>query len=59
MAGADGGKAETTCSADIDHVASGEVALERALRLLFYIRPCRIGNRGELAVKIIHTGFLL
>ena len=59
VAGADGGKADTARSVDVDHVPSGEVALEGARRLLFDIRPRRIGNRGKLAVKIIHTGFLL
>jgi hypothetical protein len=35
------------------------VALKSAGRLLFDIRPRRIGNRGKLAVKVIHIGFLL
>src|SRR5262249_2720335 len=58
-AGADGGKADTARSADVDHAPSGEVALKGARRLLFDIRPRGIRNRGKLAVKIIHAGFLL
>ena len=59
VAGADGGKADTARPVDVDHAPSGEVALKGARRLLFDIRPRRIGNRGKLAVKIIHIGFLL
>jgi hypothetical protein len=59
MAGTDGGQADTAWPVDVDHTPSGEVALESARRLLFDIRPGRIGDRGKLAVKIIHIGFLL
>src|SRR5262249_12479247 len=56
---ADGGKADTARRVDVNHVPSGEIALKGARRLLFDIRPRRIGNRGKLAVKVIHTGFFL
>ena len=59
VAGADGGKADTARPVDVHHAPPSEVALNCARRLLFDIRPRRIGNRGKLAMKIIHTGFLL
>ena len=59
VAGADGGKADTARAVDVHHAPPSEVALKGARRLRFDIRPRRIGNRGKLAVKIIHGGFLL
>src|SRR5262245_20157248 len=59
VAGADSGKADTARAANVYHAPPREVALKGARRLLFEIRPRRIGNRGKLTVKIIHTGFLL
>src|SRR5262249_40339201 len=59
VASADGGKADTTWPVHVDHAPPREVALERARRLLFDISPRRIGNWGELAVKIIHIAPLL
>ena len=59
VAGADGGKAHITRPLDVDHAPPGEIALKRARRLLFDICPRCIGNWSELAVKIIHAGFLL
>jgi hypothetical protein len=51
-----GQKADTARSVDVNHAPSSKVA-KGASRLLFDIRPGRIGNRGKLAMKIIHTGF--
>ena len=59
MTGADGGKADAARSVNVDHAPTGEITLEGARRLFFEVRPRCIGNRGKLAVKIIHTGFLL
>jgi hypothetical protein len=59
VAGADGGKADTARAANVHHAPPREVALKGARRLLFEIRPRRIGNRGKLTVKTIHAGFLL
>src|SRR5262249_14150310 len=57
--GADGGKADTARRVHVNHAPSGEIALKGARRLLFDIRPRRFGNRGKLAVKVIHSDFLL
>jgi hypothetical protein len=59
VAGADGGKADAGRPTQVDHAPSGEVALEGARRFLFEVRPRRIGNRGKLAMKIIHAGSFL
>ena len=55
----DGGKADAARAAHVNDAPSGEMALERARRLLLDVRPRRIGNRGKLAMKIIHADFLL
>jgi hypothetical protein len=59
VAGADCGKGDAARALHVDHAPSGEMALEGARRLPLDVRPRRIGNRGKLAMKIIHAGFLL
>jgi hypothetical protein len=34
----------------VNHTPAGEMALERARRLLLEVRPGRIGNRGKLTM---------
>jgi hypothetical protein len=59
VAGANRRKADATRPVDVDHAASGEIALQGARRFLFEVCPRRFGNRGKLAMKIIHNGSLL
>ena len=59
VAGADGGEAGAARPLHVDHAPSGQVALERARRLLFDLRPGRIGDGGKLAMQVIHVGCLL
>ena len=59
VAGSNRGKTGAARSLNVDHAPSGEGALERALCLLLDASPRRIGNRGKLAMKIIHGPFLL
>ena len=59
MAGADGGEAGAARALHVDDAPPGKVALERARCFLFDLGPCRIGNRGELAMQVIHVGCLL
>ena len=59
VAGADGGEAGAARPLHVDHAPAGEVALERARGFLFDLRPGRVGNRGKLAMQIIHAGCLL
>src|SRR5262249_22308117 len=59
VAGSDGRKGDTPWSLDVDDAPRGEVALERARRLLLDLTPRPVGDRGELAVQVIHeTGLL-
>src|SRR5207244_1676487 len=58
VAGADGGESLAARPLHIDHAPPGEIALERARSLLLDLRPCRAGNRGELAMQVIHAGLL-
>src|SRR5579863_10040086 len=57
MAASDRGKGDAARTLDIDHAPSGEIALESARRFLFEAGPRRIGDRGKLAVKIVHGPF--
>src|ERR1700722_2827083 len=57
VARSDRGKTGAARPLDVDHASPGEVALEGARRLLFDLGPRRIGNRGKLAMKIIHAPF--
>jgi hypothetical protein len=59
VASADGGKVDSARAAHVNYAPSSEMALERARRLFLDVRPGRIGNRGKLAMKIIHVDFLL
>jgi hypothetical protein len=59
VAGADGGKGYAAGPVYVDDASSGEIPLEGACRLLFDVRPRAIGDRSQLAMKIIHAGSLL
>src|ERR1700719_795808 len=54
VAGADGGQADAARALQIDDPPSGEIALQGPRRLFFDLRPCRVGDRGELAVQVVH-----
>ena len=55
VAGADGGKADAARPVHVHHAPAGKIALKRARRLLFDLRPRRIGNRSQLAMQVIHA----
>ena len=59
MAGADGGQAGAARPVHVDDAPSGKVALEGARRLLLDLGPRGVGDRGELAMQVIHAGCLL
>ena len=59
VAGADGRERNAAWSLHVHNAPAGEVALEGARRLLLDLRPRGIGDRSELAMKVIHeTGLL-
>ena len=59
VAGADGGQRGAARRMHVDHAPSGEIALERARGFFLDLRPGRVGNGGELAMQVIHAGYLL
>jgi hypothetical protein len=59
MACADGGKRHAPRAVYIDHAPRREIALERTGGFFLDLRPCRVGNRSKLAVKVIHERNLL
>ncbi len=56
MSGADGGESCAGRAVHVDYAPAGQVALKGARCFLFDLRPGGIGNRGELAMQIIHGG---
>src|ERR1700737_3645394 len=56
MAGADGSEGNAARPLQIHDTTTGEVAFEGARRLLIDLHPCRVGDRGKLAMQIIHAG---
>src|SRR5215470_11219982 len=54
MASPDSGDSDAVRSLHVDDPTSREMAFERPGRFLFYLRPGRVGNRGQLAVQVIH-----
>ncbi len=54
MAGADRRGHRAAGLADVDHPPSGDVPLERPGRLQFDLRPGGFGDRGQLAVQVVH-----
>ena len=55
MAGADRGQGGALRPFDVDHAPRGEIALEGARRLLLDLGPCRIGDRGQFTMQVIHA----
>src|SRR5260370_3086558 len=56
MARADGREGDAARPPHIHDAASGEVAFERARGFFLDLSPRRIGDRGKLAVQIVHNG---
>src|SRR5262249_54131791 len=54
MPGTDGGQRDTARAVQVDHAATGKVALEGAGDLLLNLCPRPIGNWRKLAVQVIH-----
>src|SRR5262245_65020986 len=54
MASPDSGSADAARSLHVDDPASREMAFECTGRFLFYVCPGRVGQRGQLAVQVIH-----
>src|SRR5260221_425691 len=60
MARADGREGDAARPLHIHDAASGEVAFERARGFFLDLSPRRVGDRGKLAVQIVHNrGFPL
>ena len=54
MPSADGGEGDAARPVQVDDPTGGEIALQGARRLLLDLGPRRVGDRGQLAVQIVH-----
>src|SRR5215470_317495 len=54
MASPDSGDSDPARCLHVDDPTSPEMAFECTGRFLFYLCPGRVGNRGQLAVQVIH-----
>src|SRR5262249_156577 len=59
MARTDGPECRSRRSTYVNRSPACKVALERTCDFLFDLFPCGVGNRGKLAVQIIHVRSLL
>src|SRR5258708_3465361 len=58
MPGADGGQGRPAWPDHVDHMAAGPVPSEGAPCFCLQVGPALVGDRGELAMQVVHPGLL-